>query len=376
MNEMQRMRRARTRLIIGHPFFGYLSSKLILKESKLHPTLATDGRFLYFNPEFTRLLTENQTLTAVAHEVMHPACLHHERRGSRDPEKWNKAGDYAINLMLRDSKFEPINIKGVFNWLCDDKWRGMVAEQIYDRLPDDPQRHGCSILDGCEGEEGPDPGRSTQVNWKRALVEAVNYAKARGNVPKGVEELVDRVVRPRINWRRIIRNTLISCSRTDWTYARPNRRYAHLGIAMPVPFGYTSDAECWLDSSGSVSLPLFQQFLGAVVEIAKQLRVKIDVGVCDSEVQLFERDVRDTDVLKKIKFTGRGGTSFVPAFEHARKRRPRVLIYFTDLDGEFPTWRPSWQTLWVAPHGSSARASKVPFGRILELPKDLDESAA
>lgn len=396
MDEMARMRRARTMLLMHHPFFGYLASKLQLKESKLYPTMATDGRHLFFNPDFTRKLTNNQTLTGVAHETMHPACLHNERRGSRDPEKWNKAGDYAINLMLKDSQFPPIDIPGVFKWLCDDKWKGMVAEKIYDQLPDDPPRPGCVIIDvrgagAGDSKEGEgqgdgqgqpdtspaDPNQPPPVNWKRALVEAANFAKMRGKLPAGMEEFVDKITKPRINWKRAIRNTLVSCCRTDWTYSRPNRRYAHLGISMPVSFGYTAEAECWLDSSGSIGLPLFQTFLGAVIEIAEQLKIKLNVGVCDAQVQLFEKNVKDTDILKKIKFRGRGGTTFVPPFEHAKKRKPKSFLYFTDLYGDFPDWRPSWQTLWVAPHGAVASgAPKPPFGRVLELPEDVKEDAA
>lgn len=396
MDEMARMKRARTMLLMHHPFFGYLASKLQLKESKLYPTMATDGRYIFFNPEFTRKLTNSQTLTAVAHETMHPACLHNERRGSRNPEKWYKAGDYAINLMLRDSGFAPINISGVFEWLCDDRWKGMVAEKIYDQLPDGPPRPGCFILPSRgsgagdskdaegEGEGGGDvpdttpvdPNQPPPVNWKRALIEAANFAKMRGNLPAGLEEFVDKIVKPRINWRQAIRNTLASCCRTDWTYRRPNRRYAHLGISMPVSFGYTTEAECWLDSSGSVGLPLFEKFLGGVLEIAQQLRVKLNVGVCDTSVQLFEENVQDMDILKKIKFRGRGGTSFCPPFEHAKKRKPKTFIYFTDLYGDFPKWTPPWQTLWVVPRGSISKgAPKPPFGRVLEMPEDLEEDA-
>jgi predicted metal-dependent peptidase len=358
--------------------------------------MATDGRFLYFNPEFVSKLTNNQTITAVAHEVMHPASLHNERRGSRDHNRWNSACDYAINGMLKEYGFVPINIPGVFTWLQDEKYKGMTAEKIYTILPEDPPVSGCGVLDSrCsshstkqssdeqgKSKTGLDPkqgqGKSTteqgqgqqQVDWKKALVEAASFAKMRGSLPAGLEELVEKLVHPRVDWRRIIRNELVSCLRTDWSYSRPNRRYAHLGIAMPVHYGYSSEVECWLDSSGSISSKDFEVFLGSIIDITRQMKVRLSVGVCDSKIQMFESGVKDSDVLKRIKFVGRGGTSFVPPFEDAKKRRPHTLIYFTDLDGKFPQWRPSWRTIWAVPKGT---CKKPPFGRVVEISSGGEE---
>lgn len=388
MDEMARMKRARTMLLLHHPFWGYLAAKLVLKESTRHPTMATDGKYLWFNPGFTKKLTANQTLTGVAHEVGHCACQHHERRGAREPSKWNKAGDFAVNLMLKDSGFPEIRIPNEFEWCCDEKYRGMVAERVYDQLPDQPG--GCcgGLLDGVGSGAGDDdadgdgqPGDTAEpnesappVNWKRALVEAANFAKMRGKLPAGMEELVDRIVKPRIDWKRYVKGELIACRKDDWSYRRPNRRYAHTGLIKPVPFGYTVRAELWLDSSGSISADLWSYFLGGVLEIAEQLKVPLDVGVCDAAIQLFEKNVRSSEVLKRVKFKGRGGTDFRPPFEDAKKRKPGTLIYLTDLCGSFPEWKPPWRTLWVAPHGSLEHGIKAPFGRVLELPKDLKEA--
>jgi len=72
---MQRLRRARTLLLLHYPFFGYLTAKLKLVETEAVPTAATDGKSIFFNPKFTKMLDPNQTLTLIAHEVGHPALL-------------------------------------------------------------------------------------------------------------------------------------------------------------------------------------------------------------------------------------------------------------------------------------------------------------
>jgi len=43
-------------------------------------------------------------------------------------------------------------------------------------------------------------------------------------------------------------------------------------------------------------------------------------------------------------------------------QRPKVLLYFTDLDGKFPLYEPPYEVLWIAP-----QQADVPFGRVIEL---------
>ena len=399
MDEMQRMKRARTMLLMHYPFFGYLAAKLKLVESDKYPTMATDGRHIFFNPKFTKTLSNNQTLTGMGHEVMHNACEHFSRQGTRDPERWKKASDYAINLILKDSGFTPIEIPGVFSWLLDEKYKGMTAERICDVMPQSPPCPSCVIIkmgvgdnltkgDG-EGDEQPPQGGAggaaddkaappPPVNWPRAIVEAAQFAKMRGKLPAGVEEMVDGIIHPKANWKQIIRSAMTTAKKTDQTYRRPNRRYAHTGIVLPVPFGYSTSVEWWGDSSGSISPTAWKTGLGICVDIAKQLRIKINAGVCDAAVHLFEEDVKDNEIAKKVKFVGRGGTDFRPIFDHIRdgKRKPDCVIVWTDGYGSFPQdWRPKYQVIWAMPE--SSKDVKVPFGKKLLVNMDelLEEVA-
>lgn len=389
MDEMQRMKRARTMLLLHYPFFGYLAAKLKILETDKFPTMATDGKHIFFNPKFTKGLSNNQTLTGIAHEVMHNACEHFSRIGTREPEKWKKAADYAINLILKDAGFTPIEIPGVFSWLLDEQYRGMTAEKICDHMPQTPPSPSCTIIKigtgsaGTDGEgsgdedpndppqqDGGAPGPSPDpapppVNWKRAIVEAAQFAKMRGKLPAGMEELVDGIIHPKVDWRQIVRAEMTRAKKTDWTFRRPNRRYAHTGITLPVPFGYQSAVEWWGDSSGSISPVAWKAGLGTCIDIAKSLRIRINVGVCDAQVHLFEEDVKDSDIVKKVKFVGRGGTDFRPIFDHIRegRRKPDCIVIWTDGYGSFPDRRPPYQVVWAMPE--SSEGVKLPFGRKL-----------
>ncbi|MFA7097204.1 MAG: VWA-like domain-containing protein, partial [Gammaproteobacteria bacterium] len=64
------------------------------------------------------------------------------------------------------------------------------------------------------------------------------------------------------------------------------------------------------------------------------------------------------------EFRGGGGTSFRPVFEWLERegRRPDLLVYFTDAQGEFPPQEPDYPVLWLV-KGKAA----VPWGQRIQL---------
>src|SRR5437868_3445494 len=99
------MTRARTRLLLDHPWFGALAMRLQMLADESQPTCSTDGTHLFYNSEFVASLPDSELTAIMAHEVMHCALLHCFRRGARDPEQWNRATDYAINSELQAAGF-------------------------------------------------------------------------------------------------------------------------------------------------------------------------------------------------------------------------------------------------------------------------------
>src|SRR6201987_3869129 len=115
-----RIQKARTALLLDHPFFGTLLFRLGAQARSSIATMATDGVSLYFNPEFVEKLSSAELAGTLAHEVMHPALQHHTRCGDRNPRRWNMACDYAINPMLVDAGLTlPKEV------LMDHRFRGM-----------------------------------------------------------------------------------------------------------------------------------------------------------------------------------------------------------------------------------------------------------
>lgn len=153
--------RARTALILDHPWFGMLVMRMRVQERSDIPTMATDGTNLYYNRAFMLSLSDAELRGVMAHEVMHCALLHVFRRDSRDSVQWNIACDHAINPILCKSGFQLP--KGALN---DARYHGLSAEKIYSMLqvqsqgqpqqqPQQPQQQP----QGSKGQGQPQSGQ-------------------------------------------------------------------------------------------------------------------------------------------------------------------------------------------------------------------------
>ena len=128
-NPAVRIQKARTALLLDHPFFGSLLFRLGGRSSTSIETMATDGVSLYYNPSYVETLNASELAGVLAHEVMHPALQHHTRRGGRNPKRWNMACDYAINPLLIDAGLTlPKDV------LIEHRFRGMSAKRIYNLI--------------------------------------------------------------------------------------------------------------------------------------------------------------------------------------------------------------------------------------------------
>ena len=62
---------ARVGLLLRHPFFGNMATRLIVKHcDDWCPTAATDGRHLYYNTQFFNALSNKEIEFVIAHDVV------------------------------------------------------------------------------------------------------------------------------------------------------------------------------------------------------------------------------------------------------------------------------------------------------------------
>ncbi len=118
------------RLRMKSPFFATLALFARFIPTTSTPTAATDGKDIFFNPDFLLSLPSAQQDGLFLHEVLHAALLHVLRRGVRNPQLWNIAADIVVN--------GTISAQGCFelpaNAIRDQKLEHLSVEEIYELL--------------------------------------------------------------------------------------------------------------------------------------------------------------------------------------------------------------------------------------------------
>lgn len=348
-------------------FFGRMSLYLQLAERPDIPTLATDGKHIYYNPQFALSISDEQLRAEVAHEVMHCVLNHVTRRGGRDPRLWNIAADYAINIILKKSGFRLGS-----DWLLDMKYDGMSAEEIYDKLKQDGKASGTDgpqdLLPPAASATGS-PASAVEVKqmereWQIATIQTAIEAKRCGDVPAGLVRFLDDLVTPKIPWRDALNRFLTQTVQEDYTWARPNKLFVSRGFYLPAMHSQASaHIGVVIDTSGSISQQIFTAFMSEVTAIAAQVRPdKLTVVSADCVVNHVDVFNRGEPIV--VEMHGGGGTDFRPAIDHFKDDAPAALVYLTDLYG--PTGDdPGFPVLWCC-----TTDQKAPWGETIRLEVD------
>lgn len=368
----QKMVKARANLVMGHPFFGTLALRLKMVEDLSIETASCDGTSIRYNPKFVNKLPLSKVQGMIAHEVMHPAFLHHTRRGSRDKRKWNQACDYSINTILHNAGFD-LPEGGCLN----PAYNGMTAEHIYALIPDDPkddndQGQGQGNDPGGDGGVDDSPnsqnsgGSQSQQNheeaeWKVAVAQAAHVAKQTGHLPGDIERMMEELFEPVLPWRNILRRFMTEKCNDDFSWKRGNRRFIAQGLYLPSRLSDAAMGEIVvvIDTSGSIGQKELTEFGSEIKGIVDETRPsKVRVIYCDSRIAHIDEFGPDDD-LQFAAHDG-GGTDFRPPFAWLEENQivPRALVYLTDGRGPFPEQEPDFPTLWcinnrdvTPPHG-------------------------
>jgi predicted metal-dependent peptidase len=367
------MLKAKMQLLFRHPFFATLLFQLkFIEDKNLNPpTAAVDGIHFFYHPEFMSTLDVDELMGTYAHEVLHCSLQHPTRIGKRDHKKWNRACDYAVNLLVEDCKLIlPRNITPCY----DVQYRNMTAEHIYDLLPDQPTgESNCDFgqVIAPTNEQGKEltAGEVKQLNgkWELAVNDAKEIAKQQGKLPNILEELVEQLNKSQIPWQQKLRLFMTDPAKGDYTWSRPNRRHIWNGLYLPTNYTHALGTIVWVtDSSGSVGQAEFKQFGGEFNAVVEETQPSnIWAMFCDTELHGIKEYTVDDFPLGLIKPIGRGGTHFNKPFEWVEEQgiNPACLVYLTDLWGSCTVKPPNYPVLWVC----TTNESEVPFGEVTHV---------
>jgi predicted metal-dependent peptidase len=361
--------KARVKMLFNQPFFGTLVTRLqIYAADSWLPTMAVDGKYLYFNHSFVESLDMDELIFVFAHEILHLVYDHLARGVGRDHDVYNCAADYVVNdelIQVNVGKF-PTTVPG----LHDLKYRGWNSEKVYDDLMKKQKNNpnaGQSLeemidklLDehlspgqgnGEEGKEQPSSGKSTPSSEGPAKLSAddikqikaelkqeiINSAQMSGigNLPAGVQRLVNDLTAPKMDWKTLLQSQLNSIVPADYSFLRVNRKGWDLDAILP---GMTEmpmlNIAVALDMSGSISNKMVNEFLSEVKGIMDQYPMyEIRVFCFDTDCyadRTFSSD-NGEDICTYVP-KGGGGTDGGAIFRFMKAENfvPLKLVIFTD----------------------------------------------
>ena len=378
---------ARVGLLLRHPFFGNMATRLRIQcADEWCPTAAVDGRNLYFNTQFFNAMNNKEIEFVIAHEILHCVFDHLGRRNERDPMLYNIAADYIVNnLLVRDRIGTKPSIVDCFQ---DFKYEGWTSEEVYDELFEEAKKNGEEFLkelgemldehldlEGDGDEDGDGKGRpkyskaeldQIKDEIKEAMINAAQTAGA-GNVPAGVARLIKQLTEPKMNWRQLLRQQIQSTIKSDYTFARPSRKGWHTGAILPgMNFQDTIDICITLDMSGSIGNDQAKDFLGEIQGIMDEYKdYKIKLWCFDTAVyneQDFSAD--SGEALTDYEILGGGGTDFMVNWQYMKDNdiQPKKFIMFTD-GYAWDSWGdPNWcETIFII-HSNHNKNLEAPFG--------------
>lgn len=374
--------KSRVSMLLKYPFWGPLAARLKLEEVEWCKTIATDGRKFYYNPEFVSKLSDGEMIFGFAHELGHIIFEHMTRRGDKEPQVWNMAGDYIINNMLiREGVGTQITTVPI---LADRKYEGMTADEVYDDLMEnavkiqlpfdehlDMDGEGDEEGDGNDGTGKPkfkklseEEKKALRDEWKEAVIQSAKNAGA-GNTPGDIKRLVQDITAPVMDLRDLLRIQFSGSVKSDYTWMRPNRKAWHTGAVMPGQLpGEELDIVVALDASGSIGNEMISDFLGMIQGALDQF-TSYKVRIITFDTDTYNEDTFTSDDgrdMSEYNIQGGGGTDFDCVWHWMTNNdvQPHQLVMFTD-GYPYGSWGdPDYcDTLFVI-HGS--KDITAPFG--------------
>jgi predicted metal-dependent peptidase len=367
-----RLAKAKTSLVLGHPFVGSIALNLPTVLTYDIPTAATNGKRIAYNPDFMAKLSDEELLFLVAHECMHPMLEHNYRRLGRNARKWNHAADYVINQLLTEEKIGKMPSMGLLNAGLYAAGGG-TSDGIYALLPEDDDNGDGGGDGGGDGAPGPlddcedapgDPAEvaQAQAEMKVQVAQAAQAARMMGKLSAGLARLVGEILQPKVDWRDVLAKFLHKAKTDVRSFARFNRRLLPQGLYLPSISGEAmGEVVVAVDCSGSISGRTIAQFAAEIASIRDELcPSRINVFYFDSQVSHTESYGPD-DTLD-IKPHGGGGTAFSPVFRKIDDLgiEPVACVFLTDLCCDDFGPAPDYPVLWV-----STDAGTAPFGEIV-----------
>lgn len=364
MNFDREIQQFKMQLLRKMPFYGDILLQLQILPQEDIPTAATDGRTIWYNPQYFAGMPQAERNFIVMHELFHVLLRHGMRNvgANRDKLIWNVACDLIINNMLtrmaRDMQKLGIPFVRPADMLYKNIGYHETAENLYETiLADNREKNvepGNLLLrvrydiwrnaDMTEETVQMDlepfpllPEERKQIDQAvRQILQAaaIKHRSDAGSymIPRELLILAEGKV---LNWKKLLRSFLDQETGEDTSYTTPERKYLHMDMILP---GHSLSEEtleevwAFVDSSGSVGWEELCHFLTQVYHIAREYKCTVNICYWDTQVtDTYLKIRREKDILNCQPHHS-GGTDINCVYRWIREKKvkPDVMLILTD----------------------------------------------
>lgn len=194
-------------------------------------------------------------------------------------------------------------------------------------------------------------------------------AKHPGTVPLGILRAAEAILKPRVDWRSLLRERVQKgvmdlLARERPTFQRPHRRQGALsGVLLPGSYGIKPEVAVVVDTSGSMGERELAQALGEVQGLLRHYRPT--VYTVDAEVHAVSRVFR----AEEVRLLGGGGTDMGRGVERAVKDGHELVVVLTDGYTPWPESPPRAQVVVGLLHPEGSDPPELPpWAKAVRIP--------
>lgn len=304
-------------LLLRYPSFAsdIANTQIEYKSDLKYHTAATDGKNIYFDPNYLQSLPDDEKVFLIAHEIMHMKFNHMgrliDKNGKkRDMDVWNDATDAIINANLQRDGFTIkdgyVNRPEALNYNAEDFYELLLKEK--------EDKNNSDISQKGSGDEDASPDESDfnrkdeHTLWedsftkKQTNKEPSNYdekkafsqnriyraQKTKEQLEKMKEKMLKDsqskrnnikvgtvgVSKEELNWKDLLRRE-IEKTEDVWSQRRSiaENNYAYRLEESDVQ--EEAETEVMIDVSGSVEIDLVKAFLRIIKPILRHSKLRV-----------------------------------------------------------------------------------------------------
>ena len=160
------------RLLVKYPFFGSVVANSNFIAEPAVGTAGTDGKTIYYNPNFIESITDDQQTFIFAHEICHIAFDHIFRSEDKDKDLWNIATDSVVNAFLKQDGLPivegGVDIPEAINYDAEEMYKKLLEEkkqqqqQQSDNSQNQQQNQEKQQQSSSSGENSQEQGKQSQ----------------------------------------------------------------------------------------------------------------------------------------------------------------------------------------------------------------------